>query len=156
MSSQNRIRLARRFSGLSQARLAQAVGVQRSAVSHWEASNGKDPTVAHMREIAVVTGVQFEWLATGRGSMNLSKEVQLDSIATARALLVEDALELRLLHAFREVSTRAQLSFVEIVEHLAVQRTRRPHPQGSREAQRGGRVELAPLELNRIDLAGIP
>ena len=36
MNPQDRIRLARRHAGLSQARLAEAIGVQRSAVSHWE------------------------------------------------------------------------------------------------------------------------
>ena len=101
MTQQERIRLARRALGMSQTQLAQAVGVQRSAVSHWEAPLGKNPSVSHMREIALVTGIQFEWLATGRGETPLSKEVQLDSIATADALLVEDPLEFRLVAAFR-------------------------------------------------------
>ena len=69
MTSQQRIRLARRHAAMSQTQLAQAVGVQRSAVSHWEAPQGKNPSVKHLREIAMVTGVQFEWLATGRGQM---------------------------------------------------------------------------------------
>ncbi|MFX8735760.1 helix-turn-helix transcriptional regulator, partial [Acinetobacter baumannii] len=67
MSPQQRIRLARRHAGLSQAALAAAVGVQRSAVSHWETAQGKSPSTEHMRQVALVTGVQFEWLATGRG-----------------------------------------------------------------------------------------
>ena len=74
MTPQQRIRLARRHAGLSQASLGAAVGVQRSAVGHWEAARGKFPSVAHLREIALVTGVQFEWLATGRGSMGLSPD----------------------------------------------------------------------------------
>ena len=55
MSSQERIRLARRHAALSQSQLAQAVGVQRSAVSHWEAPQGKNPSVKHLRDVAVVT-----------------------------------------------------------------------------------------------------
>ncbi|MEO6364606.1 MAG: helix-turn-helix transcriptional regulator [Luteimonas sp.] len=117
--------MARRHAGLSQQKLAQGVGVQRSAVSHWEAPQGKHPTAAHLREIAMITGVQFEWLATGRGSMAMSKDAQLDSVATADALLVEDALELRLVLAFREAPVRARLSLVEVMEQLAVQRTGR-------------------------------
>lgn len=35
MTSQERIRLARRMAGLSQTQLAKIAGVQRSAVSHW-------------------------------------------------------------------------------------------------------------------------
>jgi transcriptional regulator with XRE-family HTH domain len=74
MTPQQRIRLARRHAGLSQAALASAIGVQRSAVSHWETNNSKHPKVTHMREVALACGVQFEWLATGRGKMSLSSD----------------------------------------------------------------------------------
>jgi transcriptional regulator with XRE-family HTH domain len=122
MTQQERIRLARRAAGMSQNQLAQVVGVQRSAVSHWEAPLGKNPSVSHLREIAMVTGIQFEWLATGRGEMPLSKDVQLDSIATAEALLVEDPLEFRLIEAFRAAPLRTRLSLLEVMEELAAQR----------------------------------
>jgi len=138
MSSQQRIRLARRHGGLSQAQLAQAVGVQRSAVSHWESAQGKHPTVGHLCEIAQVTGVTFEWLATGRGAMSLPDSVRLDSIPAAEALLADDPLELRLLRAFRDASPQARVSLVEIVEQLAGQRT------GRREAGNVTRIGAAP------------
>ena len=111
---------------MSQTQLAQAVGVQRSAVSHWEAPQGKNPSVKHLREISMVTGVQFEWLATGRGQMAPSREAMLDSVAAADALLVDDSLEQRLLIAFRESPVRARLALVELMEELASQRTGRP------------------------------
>ena len=126
MTSQQRIRLARRHAAMSQTQLAQAVGVQRSAVSHWEAPQGKNPSVKHLREIAMVTGVQFEWLATGRGQMAPSRETVLDSVAAVDALLVDDSLEQRLLVAFREAPVRARLALVELMEELASQRTGRP------------------------------
>ena len=122
MTQQERIRLARRAAGMSQNQLAQAVGVQRSAVSHWEAPLGKNPSVSHLREIALVAGTQFEWLATGRGEMPLSKDMQLDSIATAEALLIEDPLEFRLVEAFRAAPLRTRLSLLEVMEELAAQR----------------------------------
>ena len=122
MTQQERIRLARRAAGMSQNQLAQAVGVQRSAVSHWEAPLGKNPSVSHLREMALVTGTQFEWLATGRGEMPLSKDMKLDSIATAEALLVEDPLEFRLVEAFRAAPLRTRLSLLEVMEELAAQR----------------------------------
>ena len=122
MTQQERIRLARRAAGMSQNQLAQAVGVQRSAVSHWEAPLGKNPSVSHLREMAMVTGTQFEWLATGRGEMPLSKDMQLDSIATAEALLIEDPLEFRLVEAFRAAPLRTRLSLLEVMEELAAQR----------------------------------
>ena len=126
MTSQQRIRLARRHAAMSQTQLAQAVGVQRSAVSHWEAPQGKNPSVKHLCEIAMVTGVQFEWLATGRGQMAPSRETVLDSVAAVDALLVDDSLEQRLLVAFRESPVRARLALVELMEELASQRTGRP------------------------------
>jgi len=79
-----------------------------------------------MGEIARITGVQFEWLATGRGKMALTKDAQLDSVATADAMLVEDALELRMLTAFREAPARSRVPLVEVIEQLAAQRTGRP------------------------------
>jgi transcriptional regulator with XRE-family HTH domain len=126
MTAQQRIRLARRHAAMSQTQLAQAVGVQRSAVSHWEAPQGKNPSVKHMREIAMATGVQFEWLATGRGQMAPSRDTVLDSVSAVDALLVDDSLEQRLLVAFREAPVRARLALVELMEELASQRTGRP------------------------------
>lgn len=131
MTQQERIRLARRAAGMSQNQLAQAVGVQRSAVSHWEAPLGKNPSVSHLREIALVAGTQFEWLATGRGEMPLSKDMQLDSIATAEALLVEDPLEFRLVEAFRAAPLRTRLSLLEVMEELAAQRLGRANGRRS-------------------------
>jgi transcriptional regulator with XRE-family HTH domain len=62
-----RIRKARGIATLSQAELALRVGVKRSAVTQWEHPAGTKPSVDHMIQIALVTGVAFEWLATGRG-----------------------------------------------------------------------------------------
>jgi len=125
MTSQQRIRLARRHAGLSQAALGTAIGVQRSAVSHWEASQGKHPSVDHLRQLALVAGVQFEWLATGRGNMSLSVDTALDSVAAAQGKLIDDAMELRLIAAFREAPIRARAPLVEVAEQLAASRTGR-------------------------------
>ncbi|MHB8911422.1 MAG: helix-turn-helix transcriptional regulator [Lysobacter sp.] len=125
MTSQQRIRLARRHAGLSQAALGGAIGVQRSAVSHWEATQGKNPNVDHLRQLALVTGVQFEWLATGRGNMSLSADAALDSVAAAEGQLIDDPLEMRLIAAFREAPMRARAPLVEVAEQLATSRTGR-------------------------------
>lgn len=129
MNSQDRIRLARRHAGLSQAKLAEAIGVQRSAVSHWESPQGKNPSVDHLRTMALVTGVTFEWLATGRGKMQLSEDAVLDSVSAADAILVEEPLELRLVQAFREASPKTRVALVEIVEELAAKRLGRTRPK---------------------------
>ena len=125
MTSPQRIRLARRHAGLSQAALGAVIGVQRSAVSHWEATQGKHPSVDHLRQLALVAGVQFEWLATGRGNMTLSADTALDSVAAAQGQLIDDPLELRLIAAFREAPIRARAPLVEVAEQLAASRTGR-------------------------------
>lgn len=123
MVPSERIQMARRHAGLSQARLASLIGVQRSAVSHWESRDGKQPTVAHIRQLAIVTGVQFEWLATGRGRMLLSAEVLLDAIPAVQGLLIEDPLELRLIKAVRNTTLNARMTLTELAEMLARERT---------------------------------
>jgi transcriptional regulator with XRE-family HTH domain len=139
MTPQSRIRLARRHAGMSQLQLAGLIGVQRSAVSHWESTQAKNPSVEHLRQLAVVTGVQFEWLVTGRGGMALSNEMRMDSVPTADALLIDEPIELRLLHAFRDVSAQSRVSLVDIIEQLASQRTGRSRDSMARSA--GAHVE---------------
>lgn len=129
MNSQDRIRLARRQAGMSQAKLAEAIGVQRSAVSHWESPQGKNPSVDHLRAVAMVAGITFEWLATGRGKMQLSDDAKFDSVSAADAILVEDQLELRLVQSFREASPRTRIALVEIVEELTAKRLGRTRPK---------------------------
>lgn len=124
MDSAQRIRLARRHAGLSQTQLAQKVGVRRSAVSHWESAEGKNPSVTHLRTIATVTQVQFEWLATGRGAMQVSTEQALDSVAAAEAMVIEDGAEMRLIGAFRGLPASARIILLELAGMLAVSRGR--------------------------------
>jgi transcriptional regulator with XRE-family HTH domain len=124
MESAQRIRLARRHVGLSQTQLAQKVGVRRSAVSHWESSEGKNPSVANLRTIATVTQVQFEWLATGRGAMQVSAEQALDSVAAAEVMMIEDGAEMRLIGSFRALSANARVMLLELTGMLALSRGR--------------------------------
>lgn len=66
MSISQRIRTAREAKGLSQAELAHMVGVTRGACGHWE--QGKtSPNLENLAKVAVLLGIRFEWLATGRG-----------------------------------------------------------------------------------------
>ncbi|GAA4857432.1 helix-turn-helix domain-containing protein [Luteimonas vadosa] len=125
MKFSERIRLARRNAGFSQAELARKVLVNRSAVSHWESLKGVQPSLGRLQAIAVATQVNFEWLATGRGEMRVGKAVLLDTVATAACTLVDEPLELRLVQAFREAPARARLSLVELAEELSRQRTGR-------------------------------
>ena len=121
----SRIRLARRYLNISQSQLALAIGVQRSAVSHWESSQGKNPTLSNLRKIAETMAVHFEWLATGRGPMSLSEEFASECVPTAHALLVEDEVEMRMIQALRSTSLANRLALVEFAEQLATLRTSR-------------------------------
>lgn len=125
----HRIRIARRSAGFSQSRLAAELGLQRSAVSHWEAQRGK-PSMTHLRQLALLTGVHFEWLATGRGPMSPSPEARLDEVSAVDALLVDDPMERRLLAAYRESPVQARVPLVELAEQLAGQRGRPRHRSG--------------------------
>lgn len=122
MDAAGRMRIARRKAGLSQAKLAAVLGVQRSAVGHWESVDGKNPTMAHLRAVAVATQVQFEWLATGRGEMQLTREQREDSVSAASGLFIDDALEMRLVQACRGIPARARVSLLEVAEAMATGR----------------------------------
>ena len=70
----DRIAFARKRMGPSQAQLASALGVSRGACGQWE-QGVSTPSVAHLIELAKVTEVSFEWLATGRGPMETGEVV---------------------------------------------------------------------------------
>ncbi|MEE7567487.1 helix-turn-helix transcriptional regulator, partial [Xanthomonas sp. Kuri4-3] len=62
-----RIREARRLTRLTQEALAGELGVSRSAVAQWEMAEGTAPSVENLIGLARRSGLQFEYLATGRG-----------------------------------------------------------------------------------------
>ncbi len=116
----DRIRLARRHGGLSQAALADLVGVHRSAVSHWEARRPKRPNIGHLLAAAAATRVRFEWLATGKGPMALDDDeeaVALPRPAAGHAGI--DPSEHELLIAFRAPSRSSRAVMLELAQQLA-------------------------------------
>lgn len=111
-----RIRSARTLGGLTQTEFAKRIGVQRSAVAQWEQYDGTTPSVENLIRIAMATGVQFEWLATGRGTQRIDSStaetgVVLDEYA-------QDAVESRLLVAFRRLGRRQREPLVALIELL--------------------------------------
>jgi len=109
----NRIRHARRLARLTQAKLAESIGVGASAVAQWELPNGTSPTVEHLERIASVCRVSFEWLATGRGFAIRGEE---DTPAVETVQLAADEFEDRLLIAFRRIARRKREAFVRWME----------------------------------------
>jgi transcriptional regulator with XRE-family HTH domain len=123
MELYSRVCLARRSGGLTQSTLAGLVGVTRSAVANWEIENRPNPCTAHLERIALVTGVSFEWLATGRGEMYLSPTA---ANVVPLAEMTRTAQERRLLLDFRKVPEDARamlLGFLsEQIAHSAERR----------------------------------
>ncbi len=116
----NRIRLGRRRAALSQMELASRIGVQRTAVAQWERKGGSRPSSKNLSQLAVELKVAFEWLATGRGPMEMPVDDQGDRpLAIDLDWYAHDALEKRLLAAYREVPYPANQRLVELVESMA-------------------------------------
>ena len=66
----NRIKIARTKRDKKQEWLAEEIGVRQTSVSAWERGK-KDPTTENMSRVAQVLNVSFEWLATGKGEMEM-------------------------------------------------------------------------------------
>jgi transcriptional regulator with XRE-family HTH domain len=119
-SINDRIRLARRHARLSQTKLAEAVGVQRSAVAQWERANGVRPTMENLIKLAVIAGMHLEWLATGRGKMSLpdagASGDQLTDLQLSEFALNEH--EQRILRAFRALDRRSVHAITVLAESL--------------------------------------
>ncbi|HYM86177.1 MAG TPA: helix-turn-helix transcriptional regulator [Pseudoxanthomonas sp.] len=110
-----RIRKARRIRGLTQGALADAVGVNRSAVAQWERHGGSNPSMEHLASVAVFTRVNLEWLGTNRGTIaaeHASPMFNVDEYAQS----LEEA---EILASVRSVSDKVRSSIAEMIKHLA-------------------------------------
>lgn len=117
----DRIRQARLSAELSQAALAEKIGIQRSAVAQWERLDGSRPTVENLCKIATITAVRFEWLATGRGHRTLTEteDHSLDQEVQLKYLAGTDC-EMRTLVAMRKLSLHESHAIMELAETLAL------------------------------------
>jgi transcriptional regulator with XRE-family HTH domain len=118
MNLASRIRRARKLLGLSQAELSRSMKVHRSCVGHWEGLHNANPGPDRLAELAVVLGVSYEWLGTGRGPMKLGHD-PVDDIPAAYGRLVNDADALRMLHAWENMPVRARNALLELAEQYA-------------------------------------
>ena len=123
MKMPERIRRARRKIDLSQARLAERLHVQRSAISNWESATDIQPSLQNLIAIAKVCGVSFEWLGTGRGAMSQDAELLTD-VPAADAELVDAQEERELLAMFRGLPRKSQQLVIGLLETLQASRRR--------------------------------
>lgn len=103
----DRIRSARRHARLNQLTLAAKIGIDRSAVSHWEC--GHDfPSSANLLALADILGVRIEWLAHGLGEMTLPKGTDTEILVPIHEDYARDDEEERLLRWYRLLSATAR------------------------------------------------
>lgn len=85
-----RIATARDRAGWSQTKLGDEVAVSRGAVCQWE-SGRTEPSAANLREISMKTGVDYNWLATGRGRPGNDADVKGEQVPSNRIAEHRDA-----------------------------------------------------------------
>ncbi|MGO1071632.1 helix-turn-helix transcriptional regulator [Lysobacter sp. CA199] len=112
-----RIRRARALSRTSQLALAQAVGVQRSAVAQWERRDGSSPSMHHLIAIATVTGVCLEWLGTGRGLIRPEQDEW--TLAMQSGDYAQDDLEEECLASLRKLPFQLRKQLVATISLVA-------------------------------------
>jgi transcriptional regulator with XRE-family HTH domain len=104
---------------MSQSDLGTAIGVNRSAVAQWESRDGSRPTSENLSRIAVITSVQFEWLATGRGRMLPIGEDESEVSALMLRVHAHDEVEERILKALRKLEYWQSVVIAEMIEALS-------------------------------------
>lgn len=110
----DRIRRVRRIKSLTQAQLAQGVGVGPSAVAQWESKSGTRPTSENLARIALVGSVSYEWLATGRGIAQMDAAGEIPAVALDA--FAHDWMEERVLEVFRSVTPKRRLWALKMLE----------------------------------------
>ena len=113
-----RVRKARHQAGLSQQVLAERMGVTRGAVANWESAVAV-PAARRLARIANVTGVSYEWLATGRGAMLPELGFEDPKTPAVDADFVDDPVERQLLDTFRMASMRARKAALDTLKASA-------------------------------------
>ena len=111
---EKRIKEARIALGWSQADLARRMFVTQPSVADWE-SGRKAPHTKNLARLAMLLGVSFEWLTTGRGEMHTSAKLKAREPATDDWILPE---ERRLLSSYSRLKPRQRTALLGFLESL--------------------------------------
>lgn len=88
-----RLKEARKYSGITQVELADAIDAKQGAISDLE--NGRNSTSTKLVQMALALGVNAEWLSTGVGEMvNVSKDAATPAPHMIPVLSLTEALDL--------------------------------------------------------------
>lgn len=109
----SRIKQARLDAGLSQAQVAERLGVTRSACSQWESAAGTAPRRDRLQQLAGLLGVSYEWLTIGQtGGVAESGKVVENTAAYDVGLKADERELLRLFGRLERGSRLALLQFL--------------------------------------------
>ncbi len=111
---ENRIKKARKALGWSQADLARRMFVTQPSVAAWELGF-KAPHTKNLARLAMLLGVSFEWLTTGRGDMHPSTTLAARETATDEWMRPE---ERRLLSTFSNLKPKQRTALLGFLETL--------------------------------------
>jgi transcriptional regulator with XRE-family HTH domain len=117
MHMEDRIRRARLQAKLSQQELASKIGVQRSAVAQWEKNGGNVPSMNHLIDIALTTGVTLEWLGTERGPIKPGEDTWTPAVQSLD--YAQDETEYQCLQDLRRLPHPLRESLAGIIATLA-------------------------------------
>ncbi len=120
MDFAERIRLARRKAGLTQAKTAEQMGISRGAVANWESSGQIRPSTENLQKFAALTGTTLDWLLSGRGPMLMDEDAAPVSGASSAREAIRDSAELNVLTVFRAVPTDRRAHFMEAMTAMLV------------------------------------
>ena len=111
-----RIRIARQQANISQTALAKTLGIGRSSIANWECNLAK-PSTTHLQHVAKVTGVAFEWLATGKELVPTLSASHPETPPKVENHLSE--AERQLVTAYRHAPKRQQKHILHVVLSLS-------------------------------------
>jgi transcriptional regulator with XRE-family HTH domain len=111
---QARIKEARRRVAVSQEEFAARLGVSRGAVAQWEMDDGTSPTVKNLEQIATLSGLAFEWLATGRGPKVFGQPMVREPEAIYHAGLSDE--EQQVVSLMRKMKPPKRAALVQLIQ----------------------------------------
>jgi transcriptional regulator with XRE-family HTH domain len=120
MNINARVRQARKAAGISQSRLAQILGVTRSACSQWESPQGTAPRRERLEQLANLLGVSYEWLATGGKGKGEKPafSIKEDTPSAYKTGMTRDQEEL--LRLYSALSVKARIALMELLRTMAI------------------------------------
>lgn len=116
----SRLKEARDAAGLSQAKLAELVGVSRAAVNQWENGDIKSLRPENLFKVARALNCSAEWLATGNGSKEPVEIIAnaVDALEPADRQAVFDFIQYKIDRAPNIVASESVSRYHAMIERI--------------------------------------